>query len=83
MPSSCSKDLNRDDKRFIDYPEDSCYVSCPELTLEMNFDRRTEILDLADTTDHPILVRKIFKNFHEKTEILAGQKNPANDLHAQ
>ena len=82
MPTSCSKDLSRDDKRFIDYPEDSCYVSCPELTLEMNFDRRTEILDLADTTDHPILVRT-FEKFRKKSEILAGQKNPANDLHAQ
>ena len=58
VPETCNKKMEHDDKRFVDYnPDTVCYVSCPALTLEMEFDQGTEILDLADTTDHPILVR--------------------------
>ena len=58
VPNTCNKKMGVDDKRFIDYnPDTVCYVSCPALTLEMEFEPGTEILDLADTTDHPILVR--------------------------
>ena len=59
VPDGCSKEMGVNDKRFVEIdPGMACYASCASLSLEMEFDRQTEILDLADTTDHPILVSR-------------------------